>query len=178
MRYKDDVYVKNQNEIFSTFCESFHEEIEETVSSTVIGNFLILGLSKVGKSSIVKRVKNKDFSSHIKPTLTLSLINLLIESHLFKAIDVSGQKNLRSQWFAYTTKPDAVMFVIDINEIEERLNETKKEFASVVEKLIPMESPLLICLNKIDLFQDFSSKEPELTLSFKELLNLDKLDLP
>ena len=58
------------------------------------------------------------------------------------------------------------------------MNETKKEFASVVEKLIPMESPLLICLNKIDLFQDFSSKEPELTLSFKELLNLDKLDLP
>lgn len=130
-----------------------YEECKAAISQSTIGNILILGINKVGKTSIIKQLKEKRFSSTTKPTLALTLIELIVESYLFKIIDVGGQKRLRTQWWAYTTSPDAIVFVFDVNDKGERLNETKEEFLKILAKLSTKleKTPILICANKIDI---------------------------
>ena len=130
------------------------EECKSAISRSTIGNILILGINKVGKTSIIKQLKEKKFSSNIKPTLALTLIELIIDTYLFKIIDVGGQRRLRDQWWSYTSTPDAIVFVFDVNDVGERLDDTKEEFLKILAKLTSNsnETPILICANKLDLY--------------------------
>ncbi len=135
----------------------------------------MLGLSKVGKTTIIERITTKKFVD-TKPTLTAKLLDLILESYRFKALDVSGQKKLRSQWWAYIKSPNAVIFVLDINEKGERLEETREEFKTTVTKILDIEKsaktktilPILIYANKIDLAKNPSVEQVEEMLQLKK----------
>lgn len=159
------------------------DTIEDRIHSSIMGKLLILGISKVGKSTIINYIKKQAFSPDIKPTLTLSLIETMIESYLFKLIDVSGQRRLRDQWWRYTKHPDAIIFVLDIQDSRERLKESKREFEKIVERFsdddnndqtLSNDTPILILANKSDLISGNKEKHID---DIKDLLNLNQINL-
>ncbi len=158
---------------------AFFKIISKLIDNPDLGDFLIIGISKVGKSTIIHYLKSKVYNPDIKPTLALKVIRMILNDNIFKIIDVSGQKRLRFQWWTYTKKPTAIIFVIDINDSIKHLKESKKELFKVKNHLfneydkLPQDVPILICLNKIDLFSNYKQKESEIY----ELLNLENLNL-
>ena len=155
-----DVKYKELIEILS----EMYKNLNETIESSIMGNILLLGINKVGKSTMIERLRKKVFSPNIKPTLSLTLIEQIIDSYHFKIIDVSGQKRLRDQWWSYTKKPDAIIYVFSVSDIidkGDRLTESKEEFKTLLDRYskeakIPLSNkmPLLICINKIDITDD------------------------
>jgi GTPase SAR1 family protein len=115
----------------------------------------------------------------MKPTLALHVIKILFENKIFRTIDVSGQKQLRSQWWSYTKTPDAIIFVIDINDHADRLKEVKSEFSKLEARVsskkegINRNIPILICFNKIDLIDNINKKKSEIM----EILPLESTNL-
>lgn len=162
--YKDDSKRSNDPDVLSKYEElndiltQCIQELEEMIKNANIGTILFLGISKVGKSTILERLRKNAFNPNTKPTLTTTLMQAMIGSYNFKVVDVSGQKGLRYQWWSYTTNPDAVIFVLDINETAERVEETKFEFKKLQTRFekgaLSEVTPVLICANKIDLHED------------------------
>ncbi len=162
----EDAEVNQKYERLLDLLKIYYKKIKETAESAILGNLLILGLHKVGKTTIIKRLKENVFSPHVKPTLAITLIELIMESYKFTVIDVSGQKRLRSQWWEYTKTPDSIIFVLDIIDVMnagERLGDTQKEFKKILEKFsekdqnsIALNTPFLICINKIDLVENLT----------------------
>ena len=179
VEYQNDPEVQLKYEEIKKILLETYNKIEARTKSAVIGNFLILGLDRVGKTTILEYLKKKAFTS-VKPTLALTLIEQIINSYLFKIIDVSGQKKLRDQWWMYTKHPDAIIFVIDINDIKnkERLEETKEEINKIIEKFscdeerLDKNTLLLFCVNKVDLYKGKLPKVNEI----KEIFNLTELN--
>lgn len=167
-----DAQVEMKYKVLKNILNQSYEKCEAAISHSTIGNILILGINKVGKTSIINHFKEKKFSSNIKPTLTLTLIELIIDTYLFKIVDVGGQKRLRDQWWSYTSSPDAIVFVFDVNDKGKRLNDTKEEFLKILAKLSSKleKIPILICANKIDLVSEKINLE-----YFNELLIPEQL---
>ena len=148
------------------------EELQEILTNSLnklnnilknpdIGVFLVLGISKVGKTSILERLKQNIFNINIKPTLITNILNVMVDNYMFRTIDVSGQKRLRDDWWTYTKHPDAIIYVIDIKDTSERHIESKIElekllahFADNDEFILSPHIPVLFCINKIDLVED------------------------
>ncbi|TFG00073.1 MAG: GTP-binding protein [Promethearchaeota archaeon] len=155
--------VSNLNNILS----NNYKNIEKIIENPNLGIFLTLGLSKAGKSTLLHYLKTNAFKN-MKPTLALQVIKILIDNKIFRTIDVSGQKRLRNQWWSYTKKPDALIFVIDINDSPEGLREAEREFSKIKNRILNESSqltntiPLLICLNKIDLIDDAEKKKSKI----------------
>lgn len=162
--HKDDPDVDKKYIELSGILGNMYKKLNELIESSIMGNILLLGINNVGKSSLIDRLKKRVFSPNMKPTLALTMIEQIIDSYHFKIIDVSGQKRLRDQWWSYTKKPDAIIFIVAANDIidkGERLTETEGEFKKLLDRYskdaeIPLsyKMPLLICINKIDLADD------------------------
>jgi len=150
-----------------------YKKVKKIVENPNLGIFLTLGLSKAGKSTILNYLRTNAFKD-MKPTLALEVIKMMIDKKIFRSVDVSGQKKLRSQWGTFKKNPDAIIFVIDINDPLERLKEAKYEFSKIQERIsnknddIRAKTPILICLNKIDLAENLEQKQSQIT----ELLGL------
>lgn len=150
------------------------DDVKNALENPNLGIFLVLGLSRVGKTSILENLKSNLFKKDVKPTLAMNVLEMILDNNLFKTVDVSGQKMLRNQWWTYTKKPDAIIFVVDANDTSARLNETKGEFDKLMARFTESEKymltnkiPLLMCLNKIDLAENPEAKKNEIL----ELLN-------
>jgi len=137
------------------------ENLENILKNPDIGTFLVLGISKVGKTSILERLKQNIFNSNIKPTLITNILNVMVDNYMFRTIDVSGQKRLRSDWWTYTKHPDAIVYVIDASDTSERHIESKIELEKILayfgensEFILSPDIPVLYCINKIDLVED------------------------
>ena len=79
--FSDDLSKVKYEELKDIMVDTF-EECKSAISRSTIGNILILGINKVGKTSIIKQLKEKKFASNIKPTLALTLIKLIIDTYL------------------------------------------------------------------------------------------------
>jgi len=121
------------------------------------GKMLILGITKVGKTSIIKRITEKKFDPNIKPTLGMQIIKSVIDNFQFRIYDVGGQKRMRDKWFE-SPKPDAIIYVFDCTAEDQ--TEAIKEFNKVYsyyfknannENKLPQDTPILILINKIDI---------------------------
>ncbi|HEY0088980.1 MAG TPA: ADP-ribosylation factor-like protein, partial [Candidatus Lokiarchaeia archaeon] len=83
VEYQNDLEVQLKYEEIKKILLETYNKIEARTMSAVIGNFLILGLDRVGKTTILEYLKKKAFTS-VKPTLALTLIEQIIDSYLFK----------------------------------------------------------------------------------------------
>jgi small GTP-binding protein len=119
---------------------------------------LLLGLQKVGKSSIIKRLSKSEFDQHIKPTLGTQIFKTVLQNTDFQIFDMGGHKKIRSNWYSPTLHPDGIIYVIDCAGDQQYLSEARAEFNNVVnyyyksvERSVQKKPPLLILGNKIDL---------------------------
>lgn len=165
-------YIEDEERDDHTAINAKYEELKEVLTNSLeklnnilknpeIGIFIILGISKVGKTSILERLKQNIFNINIKPTLITNILNIMVDNYMFRTIDVSGQKRLRDDWWTYTKHPDAIIYVIDINDTSERLIESKIElekilahFAENDDFILSSHLPVLFCINKVDLVED------------------------
>ena len=158
--FDPEIVARYDEEKYKELCELLdksHKDLEEMLQEANVGTLLVLGLGKVGKTTILERIRKQAFVN-VRPTLTTQLFNMMIESYNFKVVDVSGQKTLRMQWWSYSKHPDAVLFVLDINDTGPRLEETKAEYKKLMARFeaegevkLSKETPILIFANKIDM---------------------------
>ncbi len=170
-----DPKVNEAAETIQNLIKTYYGKVQDVLDQTAIGNLLLLGLNNVGKTTLLEWMKSHRFTPGIKPTLAVSVVELVLERYRLKAIDVSGQKRLRKTWWTFTQNPDAILFVLDLTETPERLEETKLEFEGIMTHFLPDASyplkaptPVLICGNKLDLMPN-ASVDP-----IKKLLDPDK----
>ena len=169
---KDAQISKSEIKMKSMLAECY-EKCKRNPNGQKPGRMSILGLSEVGKTSIIKRLNN-DFSKNIKPTLGVQIIKSVIDNFAFKICDVGGQKSLRKDWFPKPS-PHALIYVIDCSAKKEQHLEEKKEFDRVIKHYfskksldkMPKGAPILILGNKIDLKSDYNEKKIEKLLKPK-----------
>ena len=128
-----------------------------------LSDLIVLGIQKVGKSSLVNRLINNNFSENIRPTLSTNISKMVLEEMDLRVYDVGGQKLIRKQWKKSTINPSGVVFVIDATGDKKHHEEASTEFKNMMkyyfEDISPNKLsntiPILIIVNKIDLLPDF-----------------------
>ena len=117
-----------------------------------IVKIILIGPSGVGKSSLIERIINDNFSdfklSPIRPEKKLVKVDLKNHSSInYQYIDTSGQEKYLPNLTYFLDSVDIIIFVNDKNQI--------KALTSIVEKKILLSDKIVICcINKMDLFSD------------------------
>lgn len=133
---------------------------------------LMLGLDNAGKSTIIKTILHQDINKVI-PTMGFEINTVAFEGFQLNIWDIGGQQTLRSFWFNYFDRLDALIWVIDLSNLQ-RLNENFKEMRKVLnnEKLIGLK--ILIYLNKMDLVAN--EEIPKVKEQVTRVLELDQIE--
>ncbi|KAI5953291.1 hypothetical protein KGF54_002662 [Candida jiufengensis] len=115
---------------------------------------LILGLDNSGKTTIIKKILNKDIDE-ISPTMGFEINTLEYQEYTLNIWDIGGQTTLRTFWNNYFDKTDLIIWVID-SLSENRLEESFKELYNkiILQDKLTYGIYLLIMINKIDLVKD------------------------
>lgn len=108
-----------------------------------------LGLDGAGKTSILFKMKQDEFVSPIT-TIGFNVETVEHRSLKFTLWDVGGLQKLRPLWRHYYLNTQAVIFVIDSNNIE-RITEAHEELAKLMAEKRLKDALLLIYANKQDL---------------------------
>lgn len=113
---------------------------------------MLLGIDNAGKTSILYALKLGDVITTV-PTVGFTLDTLVYKSLTFSVWDVCGQTKFRPLWRHYFEETDAVIFVIDSCDTDERIAEARTELHSMLEEPELRSCPLLVFANKQDLVQ-------------------------
>ena len=119
---------------------------------------MMLGIDNAGKTSILYRLKLGEVITTV-PTVGFTIDRLEYKSLSFTVWDVCGQTKFRPLWRHYFEETDAVIFVIDSCDTDERLMEAKSELHSMLDEPELRDCPLLVFANKQDLEQARPGKE-------------------
>jgi len=124
-----------------------HQNFKDTISIITIGD------TSVGKTSIIKKFSDNNFSIGTLPTIGVELFKteLIIdnEKYLIKIWDTCGQERLRALTSNYYKNADGIILVYDVNSIDSFLN-LKNWFKSIDDNC-GTKPPIIIVGNKIDL---------------------------
>ncbi|KAK6329299.1 ADP-ribosylation factor-like protein 4D [Coregonus clupeaformis] len=133
---------------------------------------VVIGLDAAGKTSLLYRLKLKEFVKTI-PTkgFNTEKIKLAVgrsRATTFQVWDVGGQEKLRPLWKSYTRQTDGMVFVVDSTEAE-RMEEAKVELHKITRTSENQGVPVLVLANKQDLASALSVSEVEKALAVHEL---------
>ena len=109
----------------------------------------VFGLDRAGKTSILERLKRKEFVQ-TKRTLNLNLLNFVLDNVNLVCWDLGGQIGFRRSWRNYLKEPNVLIYVLDMHD-KERFPEAKEELWRILEYPESNGIPLLILANKKDL---------------------------
>ncbi|KAM9831792.1 ADP-ribosylation factor-like protein 4D [Neosynchiropus ocellatus] len=135
-------------------------------------HIVVVGLDSAGKTSLLYRLKLKEFVETI-PTkgFNMEKVKLAVGGSRainFQVWDVGGQEKLRPLWKSYTRRTDGIVFVVDSTELE-RMEEAKVELHKITRTSENQGVPVLILANKQDLDSALALSEMEKLLSVHEL---------
>lgn len=133
---------------------------------------VVLGLDSAGKTSLLYRLKLKEFVKTI-PTKGFNTEKVRVavgasRSASFQVWDVGGQEKLRPLWRSYTRRTDGLVFVVDSTELE-RMEEARVELHRITRTSENQGVPVLVLANKQDLDSALAVSEVEKLLSLHEL---------
>lgn len=123
-----------------TLWQSFHRE----------SSILLLGLDNAGKTAILYSLKLGEQISYTIPTIGFNLEEIEVGKLTIKMWDLGGQTKLRNLWPHYFGQSDAVIFVVDSNDID-RVDMAKTELHALMSHKELSLKPFLILANKQDL---------------------------
>jgi len=108
-----------------------------------------------------------------------------IEGNKFRMIDVGGQRNERKKWIHCFSGVTALFFVVAISEYDmvlfedgatNRIKEALDVFEDVVNNQFMKNIPVMLFLNKRDLFAEKIEKKVPLTIAFPEYKEAQTLE--
>ena len=112
---------------------------------------LILGLDASGKTTLLNRLKSNEGCVTI-PTIGFNQETISYGRLTFSMFDIGGQTQFRRLWHHYFENCDAIVFVIDSNDIQ-RMSVAKDEAWSLLNHPMLKDIPFLFFANKQDLPQ-------------------------
>merc|ERR1712157_587618 len=93
---------------------------------------LILGLDNAGKTTILYRLQNEsDEAVQTIPTIGFNVETLQYKNIKFQVWDLGGQTSIRPYWRCYYANTDAVIYVVDSQDVD-RMTTTKEELMSML----------------------------------------------
>ena len=138
-------------------------------------HIVTIGLDSAGKTTVLYRLKFDQYVNTV-PTIGFNCEKVKgsigRSKHLtFLIWDVGGQEKLRPLWRPYTRATDAIIFVVDSCDTDERFEEAKLELHRIMRTADNIGVPLLIIANKQDLPSAKSQNEVEKCLGMSEFNN-------
>jgi hypothetical protein len=115
---KTDPEVTKYNNKIHSLMNDCYEECRRIPEAQKPGKLLILGLSSVGKTSILTRITSNQYSPNIKPTLGMQIIKSAIDKFDFRIYDVGGQERLRKDWYLLSIALKKIRKMRFLNSIE------------------------------------------------------------
>ena len=135
---------------------------------------LMVGLDNAGKTTILYKLALDEIVSTI-PTVGLNIETIGYKDIKFHVWDVGGQKKIRKMWNHYYKNTDAIIFVIDSNELEriDKLtnDNAKQELYKLLQNKQLNNAVLLILANKQDLPNAININELTKRLQLESLKN-------
>ncbi|CAK7269135.1 hypothetical protein SEPCBS119000_003417 [Sporothrix epigloea] len=125
----------------------------------------MLGLQNAGKSCLLNVLSGGDYTYDTIPTVGFNMKKLQKNNVTLKCWDIGGQPRFRPMWERYCRGASAIVFVVDMSDIE-KLHAAREELHSIVGQESLQGIPLLVLGNKSDL---------QVKVSVDELI--DALDL-
>ncbi|KAF7309019.1 ADP-ribosylation factor-like protein 13A [Mycena kentingensis (nom. inval.)] len=138
---------------------------------------IILGLDGCGKTSLLNRLRRREFPYGVLPQTTPT-IGFTRETIAYGAFgrhriciwDMGGLQRVRPMWREYVWNGNAFVFVVDASK-PDRLPEARKELEQLVrDDLQGKAGPFLVLANKIDRTDAVSVQEIEQALGLEKLL--------
>ena len=138
----------------------------------------MIGLDSAGKTTVLYRLK---FDQYVNTVPTIGFNCEKVKGSIghsknltFLIWDVGGQEKLRPLWRPYTRATDAIIFVVDSCDKDERMEEARLELHRIMRTPDNNGVPLLVIANKQDLPSAKSENEIEKCLGLSEF-NQDQL---
>eukprot|EP01027_Heterolobosea_sp_BB2_P023815 GEZU01035827.1.p1 GENE.GEZU01035827.1~~GEZU01035827.1.p1 ORF type:complete len:180 (-),score=38.50 GEZU01035827.1:49-588(-) len=110
---------------------------------------LMVGLDAAGKTTILYKLKLGEQVTTI-PTIGFNVETVEYKKITFTMWDVGGQDAIRPLWRHYYEGTDAIIFVVDSNDIE-RINDARDELKRMLSEDLLRDAVLLVFANKQDL---------------------------
>jgi len=110
---------------------------------------LLVGLDSAGKTTLLYKLKQNE-TLNTTPTMGFNVETVNYKQLQLTIWDVGGQVKIRQLWEHYYDTVNAVIFILDANDID-RMDECKQEFKRMVNDPKLKSVPLLIYANKQDL---------------------------
>ena len=113
-------------------------------------NVACIGLDGAGKTTILYRMAMGVYTPTM-PTAAFNIESLSVAGLTLTTWDLAGQSNLRDKWVHYIKAMDAIVYVVDAQDIV-RLEKSRDELHRVLSHpdIQLNGAPLLIFLNKCD----------------------------
>jgi len=128
---------------------------------------VLLGLDGAGKTTLIYNLKMGEIVKTI-PTIGFNVENLEYKNLKFTVWDVGGQYKIRKLWKHYYQNSDAIIFVVDSNDIE-RIEEVREELDKMLIEEDLKNCSLLVFANKQDLNNSASPNEITKKLGMENL---------
>ena len=110
----------------------------------------LYGLDYAGKTALSETIKRDLTFTNTKPTLSIIMSKMLIKNTTFFIWDAPGQTSLRATWDRGAKGSKLLMFVLDTSN-NQRFEEAKNEFYSILNDNELKGIPLIFCFHKMDL---------------------------
>jgi len=130
----------------------------------------MIGLDGAGKTTLLYKMKRNEVVESV-PTIGFNVETIQITDNISMTImDVGGQDRIRDLWKHYYEGVQAIIFVVDSNDIQ-RLEVAKKELHKVLKDEALKQAILLVLANKQDLKMAASVATVADTLGLRSLEN-------
>jgi ADP-ribosylation factor protein 1 len=110
---------------------------------------LMLGLDGAGKTTILYKFKFGEAVNTV-PTIGFNVESVVYKNIEFTVWDIGGQDKIMALWRHYYMNTDALIYVIDSNDLD-RLEENGKVLKNVLSNINLQDVKVLIYANKQDL---------------------------
>ena len=156
-----------------------HPEVQFHYQESYTKVFLF-GIDDVGKSSLVKRIKNDEFNNNYY--VPAKKFNIEYYEKKDKGLlafwDMPGHRDFRKKWLVGLQNSNFIIFMIDIaNQL--RFKESKEEFWKILNRNELDGIPLIILANKVDLLNNSSeidgSQYKRLEKEIKEFFEFENI---
>lgn len=110
----------------------------------------LVGLQNSGKTTFVNVIASGQFNEDMIPTVGFNMRKVTKGNVTIKLWDIGGQPRFRSMWERYCRGVTAIVFMVDAAD-HEKLDASKNELHSLLDKPQLAGIPVLVLGNKVDL---------------------------